>query len=469
MPASSPRPGLKRRFAFLVGAAVLVWLGVMLVGGDSGALALLRARDRLRSHIRSQLAATDGTATVLGALKAACGPDGEQLTPDELEISLAHFCLAARPQLVAVLAWLLVVLGEHPDLARRLREEADSVLGDGAPTLAQVDGLAKARAVSREVLRAYPITATTLFGVATQDLEFDGYTIRAGWKGAGAIWPTLQDASTFRDPAGFNDDRLSDEAFAALPANSFVPQGGGPHRCVAETLVQTVMPAFLGWFVGLALGRMPEGLRNLGAYALRYSAQTYGYVFLLTDKQPTLLPGNSAPGMKLQRQEQDDKVGRRAEHHQPGQREQHHREELAALLCGGLNPEHEREDDADGFVVDLAEVVGEEIRRGRHEESLALLTRMISVSPSEADYLYARGEVYRLRAGDQDLDAALADFRAAVAVGGEPPETHRALGMIQRRRDQLSEARASFQRYLEVAPQAPDSPMIRSYVEELGR
>lgn len=44
--------------------------------------------------------------------------------------------------------------------------------------------------------------------------------------------------------------------------------------------------AFLGWFVCLALGRMPEGLRNLGAYVLRYSAQLYAYLYLLTDSYP---------------------------------------------------------------------------------------------------------------------------------------------------------------------------------------
>jgi cell division protein FtsB len=41
------RPRLRRRFAALVAGAVLFWLGVMLVGGDSGALALFRARARL--------------------------------------------------------------------------------------------------------------------------------------------------------------------------------------------------------------------------------------------------------------------------------------------------------------------------------------------------------------------------------------------------------------------------------------
>ena len=44
--------------------------------------------------------------------------------------------------------------------------------------------------------------------------------------------------------------------------------------------------AVFGWFVGLVLGRMPEGLRSLGAYCLRYTAQTNAYVYLLTDGYP---------------------------------------------------------------------------------------------------------------------------------------------------------------------------------------
>jgi hypothetical protein len=44
--------------------------------------------------------------------------------------------------------------------------------------------------------------------------------------------------------------------------------------------------ALLGWFTGLFVGRMPLGLRNAGALALRYSAQTYGYLFLVTGSYP---------------------------------------------------------------------------------------------------------------------------------------------------------------------------------------
>jgi hypothetical protein len=44
--------------------------------------------------------------------------------------------------------------------------------------------------------------------------------------------------------------------------------------------------ALLAWWYALVTGRMPEGLRNLGAVCLRYSAQTYAYFLLVTDRYP---------------------------------------------------------------------------------------------------------------------------------------------------------------------------------------
>jgi Domain of unknown function (DUF4389) len=44
--------------------------------------------------------------------------------------------------------------------------------------------------------------------------------------------------------------------------------------------------ALLGWFAALATGRMPLGMRNAGALALRYAAQANGYALLLTDSYP---------------------------------------------------------------------------------------------------------------------------------------------------------------------------------------
>jgi Domain of unknown function (DUF4389) len=53
----------------------------------------------------------------------------------------------------------------------------------------------------------------------------------------------------------------------------------------------TQIVAFFAWFVCLALGRMPEGMRNLLAFSLRYHVQTQGYLMLLTQRYPSLNVG----------------------------------------------------------------------------------------------------------------------------------------------------------------------------------
>lgn len=110
----------------------------------------------------------------------------------------------------------------------------------------------------------------------------------------------------------------------------------------------------------------------------------------------------------------------------------------------------------------------DEIGRGQHEESIALFSRMLASPPVQVEVLYARGEVLRIRGKVGDHDAALADYMAAVAAGGEPPETHRGLGFIFRSRGQGADSKHGFQIYLERAPDAPDAPMIKSYLNEAG-
>jgi hypothetical protein len=53
--------------------------------------------------------------------------------------------------------------------------------------------------------------------------------------------------------------------------------------------------ALFGWFTGLFLGRMPRGLRNLGVFALRYSAQLNAYLWLITDAYPFSGPSPESP------------------------------------------------------------------------------------------------------------------------------------------------------------------------------
>ena len=52
--------------------------------------------------------------------------------------------------------------------------------------------------------------------------------------------------------------------------------------------------AIFSWFIALVLGRVPEGIRNFAALALRIEQQTYGYVMLLTSRYPSFNVGVQA-------------------------------------------------------------------------------------------------------------------------------------------------------------------------------
>jgi hypothetical protein len=65
-----------------------------------------------------------------------------------------------------------------------------------------------------------------------------------------------------------------------------------PALILANVLGQVMeVIAFLGWFVCLATGRMPRGMRDLAGFCLRFQQQTYGYVLLLTQRYPSLSSG----------------------------------------------------------------------------------------------------------------------------------------------------------------------------------
>jgi Domain of unknown function (DUF4389) len=51
-----------------------------------------------------------------------------------------------------------------------------------------------------------------------------------------------------------------------------------------------LVAAFLGWFVCVILGRMPQGLRDLQAYGLRYLAEVAAYALVLTERYPNVDP-----------------------------------------------------------------------------------------------------------------------------------------------------------------------------------
>jgi uncharacterized protein DUF4389 len=77
-------------------------------------------------------------------------------------------------------------------------------------------------------------------------------------------------------------------AVPALLIASALAQSSSGRNSFSLSLL--VVCAVLAWFVSLARGRTSRGLRDAASYALAYSAQTHGYLLLLTDRYPNSDP-----------------------------------------------------------------------------------------------------------------------------------------------------------------------------------
>jgi predicted Zn-dependent protease len=119
----------------------------------------------------------------------------------------------------------------------------------------------------------------------------------------------------------------------------------------------------------------------------------------------------------------------------------------------------------------------EDIRLGRFSLARAQLDRVLATAPDDAVAHLHYGDLHRLqaqRAADAGARAkharqALARYERAIALDPALAEPHRQLGLLYHAQQDAAQARAAFERYLVLRPDAPDARRIREYVAELDR
>jgi Domain of unknown function (DUF4389) len=116
------------------------------------------------------------------------------------------------------------------------------------------------------------------------DLEIDPPARQSRWTGFFRLVLAL--------PALVLAAALGGGLFFGSSGSSWSTAGGGDEAAGAAISFTgtAAAAAFLAWFAILVKGRSPRGLRDLVAYAIGYSAQAGGYLFLLTGRYPTSDP-----------------------------------------------------------------------------------------------------------------------------------------------------------------------------------
>jgi beta-barrel assembly-enhancing protease len=134
-------------------------------------------------------------------------------------------------------------------------------------------------------------------------------------------------------------------------------------------------------------------------------------------------------------------------------------------------------DDAGGFVGAevyqaqleplMHDLLQDELGRRRFDETIVLMTRLSALRPERSDLIATRGEAFRIRGKPDDAASAWTDYLAATQREEPSPIAWRGIGLLNRSWRRRADAVHAFQKYLALAPTAPDAALIDSYIKEM--
>ena len=198
---------------------------------------VLDACERIRRHIGDLLdprlaeGAERRDDIVSAVIDARDSETGKGFTREELIDQMGVFFLAGHETTASVLTWIFYILAARPEVAKRLREEVETVVGDREVVFADVKRLSYVRNVFREGLRLYP-PITFIPRVAAERTRIGPYNVKKGAMIMISPWTAHRNASQWRNAELFDPDRFDKAARGDEDAGVLMSFGLGPRVCV---------------------------------------------------------------------------------------------------------------------------------------------------------------------------------------------------------------------------------------------
>ncbi|XP_005105622.2 steroid 17-alpha-hydroxylase/17,20 lyase [Aplysia californica] len=166
-------------------------------------------------------------------------PGHEWLDDENIKGFLTTTFFAAHMTSRASLLNIVLILIHHPEVASRIQEEIESVLGDRTPRVEDRLSMHYTEAVVIENIRYVSQAPFTGLRSAREDIHIDGYVIPKGTQFLVNQWFLHRDPNIWDDPWKFKPERFLDESGVILPANhpvrkKFQAFGHGNRMCPGE-------------------------------------------------------------------------------------------------------------------------------------------------------------------------------------------------------------------------------------------
>ena len=148
--------------------------------------------------------------------------------------------LIASIYLGSGLSFAVYGMATHPEIYRKVQEEADVLFADGDPDKGALSAIAVANRVYLESQRLYPVIPVQPRTVMNH-LVLHGYDIPKGTRVLFGHTATHHLEEFFADPGRFDIDRFAPPREEHRKTGAYVPFGLGTHRCLGSRLVELQM------------------------------------------------------------------------------------------------------------------------------------------------------------------------------------------------------------------------------------
>lgn len=159
--------------------------------------------------------------------------DDPDITYPENQIrdEVTTFLIAGHETTALSLSYTLSLLSSNPKIRKKVRAEAQKVLGDGPPTYEDIDDLPRTRQAYNEALRLYP-PAWAVFRRVNVNVQLGEYGVEKGSAVIVPQWSIHRDERYFKDPEQFDPNRWERRRTGEVEA--YFPFSSGPHACIGR-------------------------------------------------------------------------------------------------------------------------------------------------------------------------------------------------------------------------------------------
>lgn len=177
--------------------------------------------------------AVSGVDMVSRMLVARDKDTGEHMGEKQLSDEVKSLILAGHETTGVAMSWTLYQISRHPDVAARLVEEVDALIGGRPVRIEQVDRLAYVRQVLLESMRLHPpLPAVTRTALA--DDAFNGIVVRAGESVTIGMYTLHRHPDFWPDPERFDPERFAPGRVDAIDEYAYLPFLRGRRACLGE-------------------------------------------------------------------------------------------------------------------------------------------------------------------------------------------------------------------------------------------